>query len=238
MNSVMDLATIRRELNGLADPDTAASLQRFFKTGPGEYGEGDRFLGIRVPQLRALVRPSRNLPVQAALELLRSSWHEERLLALFLLVDRCRRGGSAEREEIYLEYLANTRHINSWDLVDASAEHIVGAHLHPDQLGILEELARSGSVWERRIAIMATFYWIKREQFRPALHVVTLLVNDDHDLIHKAAGWMLREIGKRDRPTEEQFLRVHYRRMPRTMLRYALEHFPADQRRAYLRGEA
>jgi 3-methyladenine DNA glycosylase AlkD len=237
-NTLPDLPTVRRELKELADPETAASLQRFFKTGPGEYGEGDRFLGIRVPQLRALVRRCRRLPVQAALDLLQSSWHEERLLALLLLVDRYRRGGSAEREEIYLGYLANIRHINSWDLVDTSAEHIVGAHIDPDHLDLLEELARSRSVWERRIAIMATFHWIKRGRFRPAIEIVAMLVYDDHDLIHKAAGWMLREIGKRDRPTEEQFLRLHYKRMPRTMLRYALEHFPDEQRRAYLRGEA
>lgn len=234
----MEIATIRRELKDLANPEVASFLQRFFKTGPGQYGEGDRFLGIRVPQLRALVRRSRNLPIHVVLELLRSSWHEERLLALLLLVDRYHRGGSAARDEIYLAYLANTRHINSWDLVDTSAAHIVGAHLHPDHLGTLETLAKSDSVWERRIAVIATFHWIKKGEFRPAIQIITLLVHDDHDLIHKAAGWMLREIGKRDRPTEEQFLRLHYRRMPRTMLRYALEHFPAEQRQAYLRGEA
>jgi 3-methyladenine DNA glycosylase AlkD len=234
----MDLTAIRRELNDLADPDAAVFLQRYFKTGSGQYGEGDRFLGIRVPRLRALARRRRDAPLRAALELLHSPWHEERLLALLLLVDRYRRGDTAERAEIHRVYLTNTRFINNWDLVDTSAEQIVGAHLDPDNLETLEILARSDSVWERRIAIIATFYWIRHNEFRPTLQVAALLLSDSHDLIHKAAGWMLREIGKRDRGTEEEFLRAHYRHMPRTMLRYALEHFPPEQRQAYLRGEA
>jgi 3-methyladenine DNA glycosylase AlkD len=234
----MDLAAIRRELNDLADPETAVFLQRYFKTGSGQYGEGDRFLGIRVPRLRALARHCRDVPVRAALELLHSPWHEERLLALLLLVDRYGRGDSAERAEIHPAYLTNTRYINNWDLVDTSAEQIVGAHLDPDNLETLEILARSDSVWERRIAIIATFYWIRHNEFRPALQIAALLLSDSHDLIHKAVGWMLREIGKRDRATEEEFLRAHYHHMPRTMLRYALEHFPPERRQAYLRGEA
>jgi len=237
MDPVNDLHTLRLELASLANPETATFLQRFFKTSPGQYGEGDRFLGIRVPQLRSLVRRSRDLPLGAALELLRSPWHEERLLALLLLVDRYRRGGAEERDAIHRAYLANTRYVNNWDLVDTSAEHLVGAHLNPDLLNLLEDLARSESVWERRIAMIATFHWIKRGEFRPTLQIVTLLVWDAHDLIHKAVGWMLREVGKRDRATEEAFLRTHYRSMPRTMLRYALEHYPEEERKAYLRGE-
>jgi len=237
MDSAKDLHSLRREISGLSNPETAIFLQRFFKTGPGQYGEGDRFLGIRVPQLRSLVPHSRDLPLDAVLELLHSPWHEERLLALLLLVDRYRRGGAEVRDEIHCAYLANTRHVNNWDLVDTSAEHLVGAHLNPDRLGLLEDLARSESVWERRIAMIATFHWIKRGEFRPTLLIATSLVRDAHDLIHKAVGWMLREIGKRDRATEDAFLRIHYRSMPRTMLRYALEHYPDEARQAYLRGE-
>lgn len=230
----MSLGRLRRELRARADPERAATLARFFKTGPGEYGEGDRFLGIRVPELRALARRFRDLPVPTAVELLHSPWHEERFLALVLLVERYRRADPAERELIHGQYLANTRHINSWDLVDASAEHIVGAHLDPDQLGTLERLAGSPSIWERRIAILATFHWIKENEFRPTVRIATMLVRDDHDLIQKAVGWMLREVGKRDRAVEEEFLRAHHRHMPRTMLRYALEHFPAERRAEYL----
>jgi len=238
MEPVTDLADLRRELQALADPETAEFLQRFFRTGPGGYGEGDRFLGIRVPRLRALIRPARPLPLYAVLELLRSPWHEERLLALLLLVDRYRRGTPDEQEAIHHAYLESTEYVNSWDLVDSSAEHIVGAHIDPADLDLLQRLARSDSVWERRIAMMATFHWIKGGTFGPAVQIATLLVNDSHDLIHKAVGWMLREVGKRDRAVEEAFLRSHYRRMPRTMLRYAIERFPPERRQEYLRGEA
>lgn len=231
------VTAVRAEVRQLADPGRAEVLERFFKTGPGEYGEGDRFLGLRVPQLRRLARSYRTLDRAAALELLRSPWHEERLLALLILVDQYRRGSPPERDAIYQAYLANTRYINSWDLVDASAEHIVGPHLDPADIGVLESLARSDSVWERRIAILATFHWIKRGVFGPTLRVAELLLQDRHDLIHKAVGWMLREVGKRDRAREEEFLQRHYRVMPRVMLRYALEHFPESTRRGYLRGE-
>jgi 3-methyladenine DNA glycosylase AlkD len=232
----MDLAQIRSELRSLADPDTATFLARYFRTGHGEYGEGDRFLGIRVPPLRSIARRARDVPVPDALELLRSRWHEERLLALLILVERYRRGAPGEREEIHRAYLAHRRHVDNWDLVDASAPHLVGAHVHPDDLGTLEQLAGAASVWERRIAMLATLHWIRRHEFAPALAIANRLVDDDHDLIHKAVGWMLREIGKRDREVEERFLRTHFRTMPRTMLRYAIEHFPPAQREAYLRG--
>lgn len=229
---------VRQRLHALANPARAEVLQRFFKTGAGEYGEGDRFLGLRVPQVRTLARAYRDLERKHLLELLHSSWHEERLLALLILVDQYRRGSDAEREGIHRIYLTNTRYINNWDLVDSSAEHIVGAHLDPQRLEGLEKLAQSSSVWERRIAMMATFHWIKRGVFEPALHIAERLIHDDHDLIHKAVGWMLREVGKRDRAREEAFLRMHCRTMPRVMLRYAIEHFPEAERQAYLRGEA
>lgn len=236
-DGLSDLAAVRHELQSMSDPEDAAFLQRFFKTGPGEYGEGDRFLGIRVPRIRRLARHARSLPLDDILTLLHSRWHEERLLALIILVDRHRRGTPEEREAVHRAYLANTRFVNNWDLVDTSAYHLVGAHLQPDDLTLLEVLARSDVLWERRIAMMATFHWIKRGVFHPALHIAGMLAGDDHDLIHKAVGWMLREIGKRDRDVEEEFLREHCRSMPRTMLRYAIEHFPDERRQAYLRGD-
>lgn len=230
------LGALRRDLRAEADADDAVHLQRFFKTGPGQYGEGDRFLGVRVPVLRRLARDYRSLPVDDALALLQSRWHEERLLGLLLLVGVYKQGVADDKQAVYDAYLAHTRHINNWDLVDASAEHIVGPHVSPDRLDVLERLARSPDLWERRIAMLATFHWIKQGQFAPALRIATLLLTDRHDLIHKAVGWMLREIGKRDRAAEKAFLQQHYRAMPRTALRYAIEHFPEPERRRYLSG--
>jgi 3-methyladenine DNA glycosylase AlkD len=231
-------AAIRRTLRGSADAQDAAFLLRYFKTGPGEYGEGDRFLGVRVPQVRRLSRACRDLPHGRVIELLRSPWHEERLLALLIFVEQYRRGTSARRAAIHRAYLANTSRINNWDLVDLSAGHIVGAHIAPDRIGRLERLAGSPSLWERRIAIMATSHHIRRGVFAPALRIAALLLDDPEDLIHKAVGWMLREVGKRDRAAEEAFLAGRYRSMPRTMLRYAIERFPEPRRRRYLRGKA
>lgn len=181
-------------------------------------------------------RGCRALPREQVLTLLRSPWHEERLLALFLLVDHYERGTEAERARIFRDYLACTRYINNWDLVDSSAKHIVGPRMGPNNLRGLEQLARSESPWERRIAVLATFPWINQNEFRPALHVAKLLLSDPHDLIHKAVGWMLREVGKRDQAAEETFLREHSRNMPRTMLRYAIERLPERRRQQYLRG--
>ena len=230
------LGIVRRELRAEADPADAVNLQRFFKTGPGQYGEGDRFLGVRVPVLRGLARTHRALPVPDALTLLASKWHEERALALFILVRHYARSDDAGKQAIYDAYLANARYINNWDLVDASAEHIVGAHIEPNGLSVLDRLAMSADVWERRIAMLATFHWIKRREFGPALRIAERLLDDKHDLIQKAVGWMLREIGNRDRAVEEKFLRLHCRTMPRTMLRYAIEKFPEPLRRRYLSG--
>jgi 3-methyladenine DNA glycosylase AlkD len=232
------LGTLRRELRAQADPNDAVNLQRFFKTGPGQYGEGDRFLGLRVPALRRFARAYRDLPAADALTLLESRWHEERLLALLLLVDRYRRGQPDEKQRLYDAYLGHTRHINNWDLVDLSAVHIVGPHVSPQNVAVLERLAKSPDVWERRIAVLATLHWIKQRELAPALRIAAMLLADTHDLIHKAVGWMLREIGKRDRGVEEAFLREHYRTMPRTTLRYAIEHFPERDRRRYLAGTA
>jgi 3-methyladenine DNA glycosylase AlkD len=227
---------LRAELYALADPADAIHLQRFFKTAPGEYGAGDKFLGLRVPALRKLVRDYRRLNDADALEMLASSWHEERLLALMLLVDGYDRGDESRRERIHRAYLEHTRYINNWDLVDASAEHIVGPHLDAREIALLERLAKSDDIWERRIAIISTFHFIKRNEFAPTLKIARLLLEDSHDLIHKAVGWMLREVGKRDRKIEDVFLKKHYRKMPRTMLRYAIERHPETLRKRYLAG--
>lgn len=229
-----ELARIRRELRGQADPEAAAVLQAFFKTGRGEYAEGDRFLGVKVPPIRRLARAHRDLPHAEVLTLLRSRWHEERLLALLILVAQYQHATARDRATIYRAYLSNTRYINNWDLVDLSAEHIVGAHLDPSRVAVLQRMARSRSLWKRRIAILATFHWIKQGIFEPTLRIAEQLLHDHHDLIHKAVGWMLREVGKRDLSREEDFLRAHYQRMPRTMLRYAIERFPERRRAHYL----
>lgn len=232
----LTLAAIQAELLELADPVRAVHSLRFFRTGPGQYGERDRFLGLTVPAMRGLVGKYRELDDASALELLASSWHEERLVALLLLVQGYRRGDESRRTRIHRAYLANTRHINNWDLVDVSAEHIVGLHLDGGDITLLESLAGSEVLWERRISIVATFHFIKRNEFRPTLKIAGLLLRDSHDLIHKAVGWMLREVGKRDRRALDDFLRKHHQRMPRTMLRYAIERHPERVRKQYLAG--
>jgi 3-methyladenine DNA glycosylase AlkD len=230
------LKALRKELYGLANPADAKFLQGFFKTGPGQYGAGDKFLGLRVPALRRLARDYAELSRDDVLRMLASSWHEERLLALVLMADAYQSGDAAERKLVHRDYLANTRYINNWDLVDASAAGIVGAHLSAGDIALLVGLARSKDLWERRIAIVATHYFIKRDRFGPTLIVAELLLRDSHDLIHKAVGWMLREVGKRDRKVLDGFLREHYQGMPRTMLRYAIERHPEDLRKKYLAG--
>lgn len=230
-------AEVQARLQALGDPEDARFLQRFFRTGPGEYGEGDRFLGIRVPALRALVREYRGMALEEVAELLRSPWHEARLVALLLMADAYARGGEEARDAVYRLYLGGTRWINNWDLVDSSAPHVVGAHLEGRDRGVLEKLARSESLWERRIAILATQHFIRRGDFATTLRIAELLVHDRHNLIHKAVGWMLREVANRDRAAVEPFLRRHLAGMPRTMLRYAIEKFPPELRLRYLRGE-
>lgn len=233
----MSVAEIRLRLRELANPEQGRFAQGFFKTGPGQYGEGDRFLGIRVPVLRKLAREFRDLPLGSVERLLKSAFHEERLLALLIVVRQFGRADEPARKAIYGLYLRSTRYVNNWDLVDSSAEHVVGAHLFARSRRPLEKLARSKSLWERRIAVLATFHFIKRGEHGPTLAVAERLLADPEDLIHKAVGWMLREVGNRDRAAAEEFLRKHYRTMPRTMLRYAIEKLPEARRRAYLKGE-
>ncbi len=228
---------IQKQLNSLENPVTASTLQRFFKTGPGEYGEGDLFRGIRVPSLRKLAKRYQNIPLSDAKQFLMSRFHEDRLLALFILVRIYIGSDDAAKTRIYKLYLDNTRFINNWDLVDGSAEHIVGNFLMDKNKQPLYRLARSNMLWERRIAIMSTFHFIKRGVFDETFTIAKMLITDTEDLIHKAVGWMLREVGKRDLRAEENFLNTCYTQMPRTMLRYAIEKFSEPKRLGYLRGE-
>jgi 3-methyladenine DNA glycosylase AlkD len=223
-------------LRAVGNPGDARFLQGYFRTGPGEYGEGDRFLGIRVPVLRRRVRELDPLPLAALDELLHSPWHEARLLALLALVRRYQRGTASEQQAVYDLYLARTGFINNWDLVDSSSPHIVGAHLLERSRAPLRRLARSASVWERRIAILATAYFIRHGDVSETLRLAAQLLRDPHDLVHKAVGWMLREAWQRE-PAVAQFVAAHCRDMPRTMLRYAIEKQPPARRTAYLRGE-
>ncbi len=232
----MTVDRIRKRLRQFSTKERAAGLQRFFKTGKGQYGEGDRFLGVVVPDIRKVVKEFRDLPLSEAAALLRSYWHEERLCALLLLVDRFQRGDEAEKKKVYSLYMRSKAFINNWDLVDLSAPKIVGPFLDGGSRAILYRLARSKNLWDRRIAVLATFHYIKRGEFADALALGEKVLADEHDLMHKAVGWMLREVGKKDVAVLEGFLREHHRRMPRTALRYAIERFPEEKRKKYLKG--
>ncbi|NEX13901.1 MAG: DNA alkylation repair protein [Prosthecochloris sp.] len=230
----MTCSEIQNSFRKLADPDIARHSLRFFKTGRGEYGEGDRFLGIRVPVLRKHIREFMDASLEDIQELLTSDFHEERLFALLLLVRKFEKGDEAQQNDVYDLYFRNRSSVNNWDLVDSSAPYIVGAWLEKRDTSPLYNLARSDSLWDRRIAIVATFHCIRNGSFDDALRISRLLIQDREDLIHKAVGWMLREIGKRDIGAEKAFLRQHLLEMPRTMLRYAIEKFPEHERKRYL----
>jgi 3-methyladenine DNA glycosylase AlkD len=229
------LASLRAAARAAADSARAESNRRFFKTGPGQYGEGDVFLGLSLPAVRRLTREYRDLAIDDLTALLHSPFHEERLLALIILVQQYKKGDAATRERIYRLYLDNTAWINNWDLVDVSAGYIVGPQLDGGPLDVLDRLAASGSVWERRIAMIATFHYTMKGDPAPALRIAESLLNDRHDLIQKATGWMLREAGKRcGRHHLTAFLDQHAATMPRTTLRYAIEHLPPEERAYYL----
>ncbi len=238
--AIPTLKQLRLELKKLATPTKAKNSAGFFKTGPGEYAEGDQFLGITVPELRTIARYYKLIPKDEILLLLRSPLHEERLLALFLLIQRFEHAASHEQDEIYKDYLRHTTHINNWDLVDASAAQILGAYLATQSPAIIRKtlttLAASELLWERRIAIVSTFHWIKEGDATYALLIAKKLLSDKQDLIQKAVGWMLREVGKRcSEGTLRTFLDEHLKTMGRTTLRYAIERFPEEMRRDYLR---
>jgi 3-methyladenine DNA glycosylase AlkD len=231
-----DCQRAQAALLALADPDKAKFLAGFFKTGPGQYGEGDRFLGIVVPAVRQVAKQFRRLPLADCEVLLASPYNEERLLALLILVGQYRAADAATRDKVYQSYLAQRLRVNNWNLVDSSAPNIVGTHLLTRDRSVLVELAQSPTLWDRRIAMLATLTFIRAKDFADTLRLTELLLADPQDLMHKACGWMLREVGKRDAAVLEQFLSVHQRAMPRTMLRYAIERFAPDKRAALLAG--
>ena len=233
----MSAKEIQKKLKELGNEEKAKKHQSFFKTGPGEYGEGVIFVGVTVPELRKLAKEYKTIGPTEIKKLLHSPIHEERLLSLFLLIHRYSKGDEPEKKRIYELYLKNTKFINNWDLVDSSAGHIVGAFLFDKSKKSLYGLVKSENLWERRISIISTFYFIKHNQFSDTLKIAKILLSDTEDLIHKAVGWMLREVGKRDMSVEENFLKKHYKNMPRTMLRYAIEKFPESKRLRYLKGK-
>lgn len=233
----MSAKELKSILKKLENPEQAQIYLRFFKTGKGEYGEGDKFLGIKVPVLRQISKKFKDLLLIGIQELLDSQIHEERMIGLFILVEQFRKADEDQKKAIYSQYLKNTNNINNWDLVDLSADRIVGAYLFERDKQVLFKLAKSKNLWERRIAVLSTFHFIKNKSFDTTLKISEMLLRDKHDLIHKAVGWMLREIGKRHLPEEEKFLKKYYKTMPRTMLRYAIEKFPEQKRQAYLKGK-
>ena len=233
----MTTASPQQQLKKLANLKKAIGVARFFKTGKGEYGEGDIFLGITVPQIRIVAKQCKDLSLKEIQKLLQSTIHEERLLALIILVNQFKKADEDKQKQIFDLYLSNTKYINNWDLVDVSAEYIIGGYLINRSKTILKKLALSTSIWERRITIIATFQFIKQKQHEHTFIIAKILLKDDHNLIHKAVGWMLREVGKRiSEAIEETFLQQHYQQMPRTMLRYAIERFEEKKRKKYLNG--
>jgi 3-methyladenine DNA glycosylase AlkD len=227
---------IRQTFRRLADANRARHSQKFFRTGPGEYGEGDVFLGITVPQIRQTAKRCAKLSEEEILQLLQSSYHEERLLAALILVGRFKSSDEHQQKRIYQLYIKHKKFINNWDLVDLSAPNIVGVYLQDKDKSPLYRLAVSKNLWDRRMAILATLAFIKQRQYDDTLAIAEILLEDGEDLIHKSVGWMLREVGKQDPAAEEAFLKIHYRRMPRTMLRYAIEKFAENRRQQYLKG--
>lgn len=227
-------------LKASGDKRQADRALRFFKTGKDQYGEGERFFGVLMPQLRMLAKEHVAIPLNETLLLLHSDFHEARLLALLIMVNQFRLGDEQQQNTIARSYLQHTNRVNNWSVVDCSAHLILGPWLEgrgEKDRAKLDRLAKSNSLWERRIAMIATFHFIRNEEYDDALRIAAILVNDSEDLIHKAVGWMLREIGNRNRQAEEAFLMEHYKVMPRTMLRYAIEKFPDGVRKAYLEGK-
>lgn len=231
------IAELKKDLDKIKSPDRAKLNSRFFKTAKGEYGEGDVFLGITVPDIRKIAKKYTNLTFEELNELLKSEVHDYRQTALYTLVNKYQKANDPDKKKIFDFYIQHSKNINNWDLVDTSAPHIVGNYLLHKDKSILYEFAKSTNLWERRIAIISTFAFIRQNNFEDAAKIAEMLLNDSHDLIHKATGWMLREIGNRNQSAEEQFLKKHYKQMPRTMLRYAIEKFEENLRKKYLNGQ-
>jgi len=232
----MDSLQAKRSLGKYRNKPKAKVLQSFFKTAPGEYAHGDVFIGVTVPQTRKLANQHQELPLNEIKKLLKSPIHEERLLALLILNLKYSRSESKGRIKIFNFYLKHIKQVNNWDLVDLSAPKIIGAYLEAKKRTILYRLAKSKNLWQRRIAIVSTFNFIRNNDFRDTLKIATILIKDKEDLIHKACGWMLREVGKRNLAIEERFLKKYSSIMPRTMLRYAIERFPEKKRKHYLKN--
>ncbi len=228
------IMTIQKEIKKLQSKSRAPTLQRFFKTGPGEYAEGDIFYGLTVGQSRALAKTFKDLPYPELAQLLKSPIHEERLISLIILSQRFRKESAPEQKRIFEFLIKYRKGINNWDLVDTIAPAVLGPYLFEKDRAILFKYAKSKNLWERRISIMSTFYFLRQGDFSDTFKIAKILLHDKHDLIHKAVGWMLREIGKRDPQAEKTFLNKHATQMPRTMLRYAIEKFPEKERKYYL----
>ncbi|GAA4408016.1 DNA alkylation repair protein [Nibrella viscosa] len=231
MNKAED---IRRAIHALADPERAPLVARFFKTGPGQYGEGDQFLGLTMPQQREVARQFLQLPMDEVVLLVQNPYHEIRMTGLLIWTYQCKKAGAALREAIAQRYLANRIYVNNWDLVDVTCPEVVGNYLLDQDRSVLYDLARQDHLWSQRIAIVSTFAFIRKNQFADTFAIAELLLNHRHDLIHKAVGWMLREVGKRNPEALEEFLHDHIRQMPRTALRYAIERFEPGRRKYYL----
>lgn len=228
------LSDIKQEFKNLANPAKAEVLKRFFKTGKGQYGEGDIFLGIKVPVQRKVAKAFKDLALVDIKKLLNSPIHEERLVSLLIIIEQYQKADEILKKELYEFYLKNTRQVNNWDLVDLSAPKIVGDYLLNQPRDILYKLAKSKNLWEKRISIVSTWTLIREHQFEETLAISEILLNDKHDLIHKAVGWMLREVGKKDQAVEEEFLKKYSKTMPRTMLRYSIERFSVEKRKLYM----
>lgn len=231
------LAKLKKELKTKAKSKRAKASMRYFKTGEGEYGEGDIFMGVTLSEQHRIAKKYKDLNLNDLNELLTSKIHEHRLVALDILVHKYNKANGENKRKLVNFYLKNTKRVNNWDLVDGSASRILGNYLLDKDKSILYKFAKSTNLWERRISIMATFIFIRNNKFQDTFKISKILLNDDSDLIHKAVGWMLREMGKRSLEKEESFLKKYYQKMPRTMLRYAIEKFPEKRRQAYLKGE-
>lgn len=226
---------VLNELLSVANPEKAVFLQRFFKTGPGQYAEGDIFLGLVVPLTRNIAKANKQTPLSELQVLVESKYHEARLCALLIVVERFKKASPAERDALYKFYLKNARYINNWDLVDVTCPHVVGAYLLDKDRSRLYELAESDNLWEQRIAMVSTVAFIRKGEFTDTLAIAERLMTHKHDLMHKAVGWMLREVGKKNRNTLTDFLEKYATCLPRTALRYAIEHYPEDQRQYFLK---
>ncbi len=230
------IAELRKEMEECSNEEKAKLYQRFFKTGPGQYGEGDVFMGLTMPETRAISSKYTEMPIEEVQELLNSEIHEHRMSALLIVIQKYRKANKEEKRKLYEFYLKNMSRINNWDLIDVTASHVVGDFLfnNKEEKEMLYKLAKSNDLWEKRISVISTFRFIKENEFEDSINISEILLNDKHDLIHKAVGWMLREIGKKDQEIEEEFLRKYHKTMPRTMLRYSLEKFTKDKKDFYM----